>query len=107
MKVWSVYMIRTRLGTLYTGSTMDVARRFAEHGQAGGRGSKYLRSKGPLCLAYEVEIGDSTLAFKVEHRIKSLRKPEKEAIICAKLTSSELLALLGLAAPEDTAPAGC
>ncbi len=105
MKAWSVYMVRTRLGTLYAGSTTDVARRFAEHGQGGSRSSKYLRSKGPLCLAYEVEIGGAALALKAEHRIKRLTKPKKEAIIAAGLTATELLAFLGLTAPGDTAPA--
>jgi hypothetical protein len=38
MSQWSLYIIRTINGDLYTGITTDVDRRFAEH-QAGGKKS--------------------------------------------------------------------
>ncbi len=96
MRKWFVYVIRTRSGTLYTGTTTDVARRFAEHGQGGPRGSKYLRSRGPLELVYHMKIGDRALAAKAEWRIKRLPKQKKEEIVSAGLTGRALLALLNL-----------
>ena len=96
MSKWHVYIIRTRSGTLYIGTTTNVARRLAEHGERGRRGAKYLRGRGPLTLAYHVKVGDRTLAAKVEWRIKRLSKQRKEEIVSAKLTRKALLALFDL-----------
>lgn len=78
MSKWHVYVIRTRLGTLYTGTATDVERRLAEHRQGGHRGSRYLRSKGPLELVYRAEIGDRSLAYRTERHIKMLTKRKKK-----------------------------
>jgi hypothetical protein len=42
---YSVYLVRCRDGSLYTGIAKDVARRIAAHEQ-GTTGAKYLRGKG-------------------------------------------------------------
>jgi len=42
MAGWSVYIVRCRDRTLYTGIATDVRRRVAEHARRGGRGAKYL-----------------------------------------------------------------
>ena len=94
MSEWYVYLIRTRYGTLYTGIATDVARRLAEHEGAGTKGSRYLRSKGPLQLAYSAKIGSRALALKAEGCIKRLSKPKKEEIIAERLTTQALLKLL-------------
>ena len=99
MRCWYLYLIRTRSGALYTGTTTDVARRFVEHSRGGRRGSKYLRSRGPLELVYHAEIGDRALACKAECRIKALSKGEKEKIVSDRPTASALLTLLGLLSP--------
>ena len=78
---WCVYMVRCRDRALYTGVAIDVQRRFSEHGREGGRGSKYLRGKGPLQLVYVKAIGSKELALRVESRIKRLRKIQKEDLI--------------------------
>ena len=96
MQDWHVYFIRTRHGSLYTGIATDVARRLAEHEQANGRGAKYLRSKGPLELAYQAKIGDRSLALKVERCVKKLKKDQKERIVTTIPAGEELLMLLGL-----------
>jgi putative endonuclease len=100
MTRWFLYLIRTRDGTLYTGITTDVARRLSEHGGTDGRGAKYLRAKGPLQVAYQIEIGSRELALKVERRIKGLPKPKKESIVNSDPTAGNLLQILGL----DEAP---
>jgi len=76
MSAYSVYLVRCRDGSLYTGIAIDVARRMSEH-EDGAKGAKYLRGKGPLELVYEQEIGDRSLASKIESRIKRLTKAEK------------------------------
>ena len=46
---WYVYMLRCGDGSLYTGSTTDVARRLREH--QNGTGAKYTRARPPVSLA--------------------------------------------------------
>ena len=95
MQDWHIYLVRTRYGSLYTGIATDVARRLAEHEQVNGRGAKYLRSKGPLELAYQAKIGDRALALKVERCIKKLSKDQKEGIVTTTPTGQDLLDLFG------------
>lgn len=76
---YSVYLVRCRDGSLYTGIAKDVSRRIEAHEQ-GTTGAKYLRGKGPLELVFQRPIGDRGLAQRVEHRIKRLSKVEKEAL---------------------------
>ncbi len=102
MQGWHIYFVRTRYGSLYTGIATDVARRLAEHEQATGRGAKYLRSKGPLELAYQTKIGDRALALKVERCVKKLKKDQKEHIITTIPVGEELLELIGLSEGSST-----
>jgi putative endonuclease len=73
---YSIYLVECRDGTLYTGITTNVERRVEEHA-ASRRGARYLRGKGPLRLVYQQEIGDRSLASRVEARIKKLPRTEK------------------------------
>ena len=77
MSSWSVYLLRCGDGSLYTGIATDVSRRVAEH-REGEIGAKYLRGRGPLDLIYQQEIGDRSLAAKIEHRVKRFPKAYKE-----------------------------
>jgi putative endonuclease len=76
MPAYSVYLVRCRDGSLYTGIATDVSRRIIEH-EDGAKGAKYLRGRGPLKLVYQQEIGDRSLASKVESRVKRLPRSEK------------------------------
>ena len=91
MPEWHVYLIRTRHGALYAGISTNVRRRLAEHEDAGKKAARYLRSKGPLQLAYSAKIGDRALALKTERCIKKLSKRQKEAIVAGNLTARALL----------------
>ncbi|MDD4875892.1 MAG: GIY-YIG nuclease family protein [Dehalococcoidales bacterium] len=81
---WYLYLIRCHDGSLYTGITTDVARRFAEHQGNKGSGSKYLRGRGPLILVFQKKLGDKSLALGVESKIKKLSKARKEEMIKTK-----------------------
>jgi putative endonuclease len=81
MPDWYLYMIRCRDGSLYTGISTDVGRRFSQHQGKGDTGSKYLKGKGPLSLVLEKKVGSKSLALKVEGRIKKLPKATKEILI--------------------------
>ena len=100
MTEWHVYLVRTRLDTLYAGIATDVARRFAEHQQGGPLTAKYLRAKGPLQLVYQAKIGYQELARRVEWRIKNLPKPQKEQLVRTQPDTAILLELLRLSAKE-------
>lgn len=103
MATWHVYLIRTRHGALYTGIATDVSRRLKEHEQGGDRGAKYLRSKGPLQLVYQAEIGTRALALKAECAIKKFSKRKKEKLVAAGLSGRSLLELLK-ARPKISTP---
>lgn len=77
--VWYLYILRCRDGSLYTGITTDVQKRFAAHAE--GRGAKYTRGRGPLELVYREECGSHSEALKRELRIKAMTRSAKEALI--------------------------
>ena len=76
------YILRCADGSLYTGITTDLARRFAEH--AGGRGSagaRYTASHPPVAFECAFLSGDRAAASRLEARIKRLSRGEKLALI--------------------------
>ena len=58
---WYLYVIRTVDGSLYTGISTDVARRFREHLVQGRKTARYLRARKPLHVAFSQAIGDLSL----------------------------------------------
>jgi len=78
---WYVYLIRTRSGSLYTGVTRDVARRFEEHASGGPKAAKALRGRGPLTLAFQCAMRSKSDALKLEAQIKRWPKSRKERLI--------------------------
>ncbi len=78
---WSVYIIRCGDGSLYTGITTDVERRFEEHAGGGPKAAKYLRGRGPLALVYRREVGSRSEALIEERRVKGLKRSDKEALL--------------------------
>ncbi len=100
MSEWHVYIIRTGLGTLYTGIATDVKRRLAEHEAGGREGAKYLRAKGPLEIVYQCKVGGRDVASKAEHRIKKLSRDRKEKLVEEKPSLAKLLDYLDLSLME-------
>jgi predicted GIY-YIG superfamily endonuclease/ribonuclease HI len=78
---WYLYMIRCHDGSLYTGISNDVTRRFEKHLEMGKQGAKYLRGRGPLEMVFQKKIGNRSSALKMEQKIKKLSKSQKEIII--------------------------
>ena len=81
---WYLYLVRCYDGSLYTGISTDVARRFAQHSGEGSAGSKYLKGRVPLTLVFQKRLGSKSLALKVERKVKKLSKARKEELIRAK-----------------------
>lgn len=86
---WYLYLIRTQKNALYTGITTDVARRFVQHQT--GKGAKALRGKGELTLAFFEEVGERSLALRLEYRIKQLTKRQKERLVAGEILLNSLI----------------
>ncbi|MCK5893315.1 MAG: GIY-YIG nuclease family protein [Endozoicomonadaceae bacterium] len=89
MSEWYIYIIRCAKGTLYTGITTDVERRFREH-SSGNKGARYLRGRAPLKLVFHSVLPSRVEALKLEAKIKKLTHPHKEALIAGKVVMDEL-----------------
>nr|WP_304949799.1 GIY-YIG nuclease family protein [Superficieibacter sp. 1612_C1] len=74
---------------MYTGITTDVARRFVQHQT--GKGAKALRGKGELTLAFSEEVGERSLALRLEYRIKQLTKRQKERLVAGDILLTSLI----------------
>lgn len=88
---WYLYLVKCRDGSLYTGITTNVERRFAEHQQSGPKSAKYLRGKGPLELVYSSEAGDRSQASSIEYKVKQLPRAAKQKMIDGKAGLLELI----------------
>jgi len=91
MSGWSLYLIRCNKGSLYTGITTDVERRFKEHQSSSSKSAKYLRGKGPLILVFSEEIGNRSQASIAEARVKKLSRAEKNNLIKGSLLLQAIL----------------
>ena len=76
---WHLYILRCGDGTLYTGITTDVEKRFEAH--QSGKGAKYTRGRGPLELVYRETCGTHSDALKREIEVKRLSREQKQALI--------------------------
>ena len=87
---WSIYMIKTRLNTLYTGISTDVERRFKEHSGVSKRGARYLKGKGPLELVWQQMVGIKSDALVLEYKVKKLNRRQKLSLIEGSLDLAAL-----------------
>ena len=76
--MWYVYILKCKGGSLYTGMTKDLERRFKEH--LSGK-SRYTSYNQPVCLVYKEEYLTRSGAAKREAGIKSWTRKRKLALI--------------------------
>ena len=77
-----VYLLETERGTIYTGITTDVERRFLEHlNGVNKKGAKYTNANKPVRILYKKEYGTKSEALKEEYRIKQVRRDKKLELI--------------------------
>ena len=88
--MWSVYLIRCGDRSLYTGISNDVPKRFKIHQSGKAPAAKYTRTRHPLKLVFTQEIGDRSLASKVEYKVKQLPKRKKELLVAGLTSLTEL-----------------
>jgi putative endonuclease len=94
---FSLYILRCADGALYTGISVDVERRVAEHA-SGRRGARCLRGKGPLELVFSEVVGDRAAASRLEYRVKQLSRAQKMELVAGRL---DLVALGASQVLED------
>ena len=78
---WIVYMLRCADGSLYTGITNDLDRRFGQHNA--GTASRYTRSRLPVVLEYLEKQPSKSASLKRELAIKALSRKAKQRLIRA------------------------
>lgn len=78
-KTWFVYLIECIDKSIYTGVTVDVTARFAQH--LSGKGARYTRAKPPQKILAVFPYPSQSLALKAEHAIKQL-SAKKKRILC-------------------------
>jgi putative endonuclease len=83
-QVWYLYLIECDDGSLYTGITTDVERRYAQH--VAGKGARYTRMKKPVRLVGFRECGTKSNALKVEIAVKQLKREKKVSFLLASLS---------------------
>ena len=81
--MYTVYMVRTSRGNLYTGISKDVHKRVFLHNS--GKGSKCLRGQLPVKLVWESPTMSRSEALRVEHGIKVIGRQNKQDIIEGRL----------------------
>ena len=81
LHVYYGYILRCADGTLYTGSTSDLAAREATHNA--GRGAKYTAGRRPVRIVYSEEYESRSAAQSREYELKCWTRAQKEALIAA------------------------
>jgi predicted GIY-YIG superfamily endonuclease len=79
---WTVYVVRCRDRSLYTGITTDLERRLRQHNL--GTASRYTRSRLPVKLVHQETLPDQSSALKREAAIKKMSRTAKLAMIRVK-----------------------
>jgi len=76
---WTVYVLRCRDGSLYTGATNDLPARVSAH--RAGKGGAYTRSRLPVALVYSEPVADRGAALRREAALKRLSRAAKLALV--------------------------
>ena len=79
---WSVYIIRCDDGSLYTGVSTNVERRFREHREH-PRGAKFFNGRKPLEVVWTEGGHSRSSACRREAAIKRLSRVQKLRLIVA------------------------
>jgi len=72
---WWLYLLQCDHGLTYTGTSNDVAARFAKHQK--GQGAKFTRMNKPLAILGAQPFPDRSTACQAEYRLKKLKQADK------------------------------
>ena len=76
-KSWYLYVAACCDNSLYCGITTDVERRLKQHNGELKGGSKYTRSRRPVCIVWKEKCFSRSDASKKEIKFKKLKKEQK------------------------------
>ena len=79
---WSLYILKCRDGTFYTGITNNLERRLKMHQD--GKASRYTRTRGPVEMLYSEKCGDRSSALIRECEVKEWPRTKKAALVAGK-----------------------
>ncbi|MFB4168712.1 GIY-YIG nuclease family protein [Virgibacillus sp. JSM 102003] len=79
----TVYILKCKDNSLYTGYTNDLEHRVAMHEQ--GKGAKYTRGRGPFQVVFVERFSTKEEALQKEYQIKQLTRKGKFQLIRDKL----------------------
>lgn len=79
----TVYILKCKDNTLYTGYTNDLEHRIAMHEQ--GKGAKYTRGRGPFQVVFVERLSTKEEALQKEYQVKQLTRKGKFQLIRDKL----------------------
>ncbi len=85
---WCVYILECEDGSLYTGATNDLVRRFNEHRK--GKGSKFVNSRKAVKIVFSEECKDRYAAFAREREIKGFSRQKKLKLVKSNLNNIPL-----------------
>ncbi|MBI2068907.1 MAG: GIY-YIG nuclease family protein [Candidatus Yanofskybacteria bacterium] len=77
--MYLVYLIQCKDGTIYTGITTDIERRFQEHKDS--KGGRYTSSRKVVKVLYTENHKDRSSALTREAQIKGWRREKKLNLI--------------------------
>ncbi|WP_174873458.1 GIY-YIG nuclease family protein [Vogesella oryzae] len=80
---WYLYLLECRGGSLYTGISNNVEKRYAAHLK--GKGARYTRSFPPERIALVVAFADKSEALRAELAVKAMSAAQKRAWLAAQL----------------------
>lgn len=78
--MYYLYILECFDKTLYTGITVDLARRVGEHNSS-KLGAKYTNARRPVKLVYSKKFKNRSTAAKEESRIKKLSRVQKLKLV--------------------------
>lgn len=77
--MWYVYVLKCLDGSLYTGASNNLEKRFLDH--KNGKGGRYTKSHRVIKLVYSEKLATKSEALKREAEIKSWKKDMKIRIL--------------------------
>lgn len=79
MSKWTLYILKCKDNSYYTGITNDLPKRLSDH--MAGKGAKYTRGRGPFDVVYQEYLDGRSDASKREIEIKKLSRAGKEKLM--------------------------
>lgn len=102
--MYYIYILLCEGNTLYTGITKDLSKRMTEHFLTLKTCAKFTRSHKPEKIVGLFTSPDRSTALKLEYKIKSLHKNEKEALINNPENVKNLSEIFTNCAPANIPP---